>query len=173
MWEQVITYIAENRLDSASSVVGLGLTALGFSFTIWKVLAAKSAAVLAHQAATDAQQAISKYDTVAAFSSVLTMLDEIKRHHRNAVWAVLPDRYSEPRRKLIEIRSVFPSLDADRQKSLQGVISHLSGMETEVEKHLVRGAEAPDAAKFNRMISKDADELADVFISMRQDLGAG
>ena len=172
MWEQVITYVEENRLDSASSVVGLGLTTVGFAFTIWKVLAAKSAAVLAHQAATDAQEAISKYDTVAACSSALAMLDEIKRHHRNAAWAVLPDRYSALRRILIEIRNVFPNLDADRQKSLQGVISHLSGMETEVEKHLTRGAEAPDAAKFNRIISKDADELAGVFISMRQDLGA-
>ena len=169
----MIAYIVERRLDSASSVIGLGLTTVGFSFTIWKVLAAKSAAVLAHKAASDAQEAISKYDTVAAFSSVLTMLDEIKRHHRNAVWAVLPDRYSEPRRKLIEIRNVFPSLDADRQKSLQGVISHLSAMETEAEKHLARGAEPPDVAKFNRIISKHADRLADVFISMRQDLGTG
>ena len=163
----------ERRLDSASSVIGLDLTALGFSFTIWKVLAAKSAAVLAHKAASDAQEAISKYDTVAACSSALAMIDEIKRHHRNAAWAVLPDRYSAPRRKLIEIRKVFPSLDADRQKSLQGAISQLSAMETAAEKHLARGADPPDVAKFNRIISKHADELAGVFISMRQDLGAG
>ena len=162
----------ERRLDSASSVIGLDLTALGFSFTIWKVLAAKSAAVLAHKAASDAQEAISKYDTVAACSSALAMIDEIKRHHRNAAWAVLPDRYSAPRRKLIEIRKVFPSLDADRQKSLQGAISQLSAMETAAEKHLARGADPPDVAKFNRIISKHADKLADVFISMRQDLGA-
>ena len=173
MWEQVITYIVENRLDSASSVVGLGLTAFGFSFTIWKVLAAKSAAVLAHQAASDAQEAISKYDTVAACSSAQAMLDEIKRHHRNEAWAVLPDRYSALRRILIEIRNVFPSLQADRQKSFQGMISHLSGMENEVEEHLVQGGQPPDFARLNRIISKDADELADVFISMRQDLGVG
>ena len=97
----MIAYIVENRLDSASSVVGLGLTALGFSFTIWKVLAAKSAAVLAHKAASDAQEAISKYDSVAAFSSALAMIDEIKRHHRNAAWAVLPDWYSALRRILM------------------------------------------------------------------------
>lgn len=173
MWEQVITYVVENRLDSASSVVGLGLTALGFSFTIWKVLAAKSAAVLAHKAATEVQETISKYDTVAACSSALAMTDEIKRHHRNAAWAVLPDRYAALRRILIEIRNVFPTLDADRHKSLQGAIFQLSAMETAAEKHLARGAEPPDVAKFNRIISKHADELADVFISMRQDLGAG
>ena len=46
----------EKRLDSVSSVIGLGLTTVGFGFTIWKVLAAKFAAVQAHKAASDAQE---------------------------------------------------------------------------------------------------------------------
>ncbi len=100
-----------------TSVVGLLLSLVGFAVTIVQVRRAKSAAEQARQAA------------IADLSSAMAVMDEIKRLQRNGIWPLLPDRYSELRRRLIAIRQSHAQLTEEQRESLSVTIDRFAELE--------------------------------------------
>jgi hypothetical protein len=92
------------------SVVGFPLAVIGLLITIFSVWRTKTAAEQARQAAMAARESIASYDAIADLSSAMSIMEEIKRHQRQRTWSILPDRYSDLRRRLMTIRNRRSSL---------------------------------------------------------------
>src|SRR5262245_4673067 len=87
-----------------ATLAGLVVSLLGFGLTIRGVWIAKTASEAARDAVTAAAKTLAHHDMIADLSSATVIMDEIKRLQRHGSWAILPDRYSELRRRLVAIK---------------------------------------------------------------------
>ena len=94
----IIQWITENHVGDLASIAGIFITIIGFCVTLWNVWRSRSAAERAEMAANEARRMIRSYETVAEFSSAITLMEEIKRLHRSRQLDMLPDRYSALRK---------------------------------------------------------------------------
>jgi hypothetical protein len=159
------------RWGDIASVFGVIVSFVGFAVTIWGVIRSKNAAQKAEEEVLKVKGSILKLNTVMGFSEAITIMDEIKRLHRAAVWDVLPDRYSLLRRILIEIKSSNSALPDDYKEALQEAIRNFSAMENEIEWVLETREEPPNTAKLNEVVSIQLDKLSEVLAAVRQEVG--
>lgn len=129
--------------DDLLTLVSLGLTLIGFGFTIVNVLRAKRAAKAAQDAVDDVRGDILRIDTVAEFSSALRVMEEIKRLQRQKMWDILPDRYASLRQSLVEIRGANTDLPDHQKAALQSSIVTIRGIENQIEKALEPSEDTP------------------------------
>jgi hypothetical protein len=141
------------------------LSVLGFTVTIWGVLRSKKAAEAAATSANQTQERLRNLDTVMDFSSAITIMEEIKRHHRGNNWHILPDRYSTLRGKLISIKSDNAVLEKHKT-AIQNAISQFSDMERNVEKSLQDSSQLK-IAKLNDIVSVQIDSLNEVLSEIK------
>jgi len=66
----------------------------------------RKAAEVAKEAAQKAVGSIRTFEAVVDLSSIIGMLEEIKRSQRSSQWALLPDRYASLRKTLIGLRQI-------------------------------------------------------------------
>lgn len=145
------------------------VTILGFIVTILTILRTKTAAVAARQAAEATKAQVSRVNTVADFSSALAIMDEIKRLHRARAWELVPDRYSMLRRLLASIQTLNPDLTEEQKTILAGAAVQFRTMEHQVETaRAANRAMELDLARFNRVVTKQLDELDKIMLSIRQ-----
>ena len=81
--DAVVAWLDHTRAGDLASIAGLVIALVGFAITIWNVLASKKAAQRAEQAALDARRAIGFFDAVTELSAAISVLEEIRRLHRN------------------------------------------------------------------------------------------
>jgi ribosomal protein S13 len=151
-----------------ASVVGVFVSVIGFCITIWGVLRSKSAAQKAKEEVLKVRESISNMDTVMEFSAAVTVMDEIKRLHRAAAWAILPDRYSALKRLLISIKANNSDLSDEHKTALQSAIQNFTDIEKRVERTLSSEAEVPSVPALNAIVSTQLDRLFEVLASIRQ-----
>lgn len=166
-----LTWIAENRIGDLASIAGVLISVVGFVFTVYNVRRSRKAAELASEAAQSVKNSIQTFETVGDLSTVIGMLEEVKRSHRNNQWALLPDSYATLRKTLIKIRKSRDLSDV-HATVLQDAIANLSEMEKAVEKALPN---VPKDAhtRFNALLSENIDELAGVLAELKfADTGA-
>ena len=65
-------------------------------------------------------------------------IDGLKELHRNNEWKRALDRYQELRRMLIDIRVRHPHLSDQQRTTIQGLVSRLRDMETEVDSYVMQ-----------------------------------
>jgi ERCC4-type nuclease len=166
------TFVTEHWGDIAS-VVGVGISLVGFGITIWGVLRSKKAAQRAEEAAHDVKTQIFRTDTIEDLAAAITTMEEIKRLHRvNNAWPILPDRYSSVRRLLISIRTFSPYISEEQKESLLASVQHFSDMEKKVEKYLANSEQQPpNAARLNEIVSLQLDRVNDTLFALRQQIG--
>lgn len=153
-----------------ASVAGLLLTFVGFAITIIGVWRSKGAAEQARQAAVATREYIAHYDAIADLSSATATMEEIKRLQRYGVWAVLPDRYSELRRRLVAIRDSHANLGEDQRQALQGAMGTFADLERKIEKATAGGSAPPNPAKLNDIVSGQIDRVHAVLLSVQRAL---
>jgi hypothetical protein len=134
--------------------------------TLWNVWRSRSAAERAEIAANDARRMIRSYETVAEFSSTITLMEEIKRLHRSRQLEMLPDRYAALRKALIGVRRLAPSIRDSQDVILQTAITTLATIENTIEKS-IHGGSHPDYVRLNRLLSRDIDALHEVLIDIK------
>jgi len=139
---------------------------VGFIATLWNVQRSREAAERAERAANDARLTIRSYETVAEFSSAITLMEEIKRLQRSRQLEMLPERYAALRKALIGVRRLAPSIDDSDDKVMQTAIATLATIEDTVERSL-HGGSQPDYARLNRLLSRDIDALHAMLIDMK------
>ncbi len=170
--EQVLKVIGEflsqYHLGDIASVLGLLVALVGFAVTVANVLKAKAAAKQAETAASEMKKALNRFDTVTDFGAAISILEEIRRLHRERAWAVMPDRYSALRKHLISIRGANPDLSREHQIVIQGAIQALVSIEATVERSIAKDNGEPDVARLNRLMSKHVDGLHEVLVDLRQ-----
>ena len=145
------------------------VTVVGFTLTIFAIVRTKRAAVAAQKAAELTKAQLSRVNTLADFSAVVTIMDEIKRLHRAKAWDLVPDRYSVVRRHLTSIQTLNPDLSEEQRAVLAGAAVQFRTMEHRVETaRTTNRAGELDLARLNRIVTKQLDELDKVMVSIRQ-----
>ncbi len=162
--------MADYNLGDLASFLGLLVSLVGFGFTLLQLKRTKAVAQAARDAANATQENLRNLDTIMDFSSVITMMEEIKRHHRGKNWYILPDRYSELRKKLVAIKATYTTLSAQQQIILQNAVVQFKSMEETVEKTLSKDLIPPNFAKFNVTVSSEIDKLNEVLVEMKNQM---
>lgn len=167
MLGKIIEFMARSDVGSIASVLALGLSVIGFSWTIWSVIRSKQAAEAAREASIAVRTSLARTDIVAECSTAIAILEEVKRLHRIAAWQLLPDRYSALKRSLILIRTANPKLSDDYKTKIQSAVSHMGAFEDAIEKVIAGGSEAPDVPRLNKIVSKQVAALAEILGDIR------
>ncbi len=162
----MLAWIAIHRVGDLASVIGVVISVVGFIVTILGVFKSKSAAERAAKAADDTRDSIRLLDTVVDFSAAISILEEIKRMHRQRSWSLLPDRYASIRKLLISLRSSGETLTDAQSAIIQNALVNLRAIENQVERSL-ENADGLKPAKFNALISDDVDNLLTVLNELK------
>ncbi|MEJ2415049.1 MAG: hypothetical protein P8Y22_07280, partial [Sulfurimonas sp.] len=75
----IAMFIENNHLGDYSSIIGLLITLIGFTFTLYQLYKTKQASEVATEAVKAMRRDLNKVDVIANLSSVLTEMEEIKR----------------------------------------------------------------------------------------------
>jgi hypothetical protein len=130
--------------------------------------------LLAQEAAQSARDSIRLFDAITNFSTAISILEEIRRTHRQndpTGLAALPDRYASIRKHLILLRASPMALDDDQHAAIQNALVNLADIEKRVERALA--AKNPiNPARINGIISGDIDNLLTVLTKLKVDQGA-
>ena len=155
-----------------ASVVGTGLTLIGFILTVAAVWRSKRAAEGAQRAAEATRASLAQYDAAADLVAATGIMDEIKRLQRLGAWSVLPDRYAELRRKLVALKSSAAQLTDTQRQIFQSAVATFADLERTVERSIQTGKRPPNPAKFNDIVSSQIDALQAVLLAVQRDLEA-
>ena len=167
----MLEFIADYRLGDFASLIGLIVTFVGFGVTLWNVIRSKRAAEEAERAVKRMRELLVQTNTISEFSSAVVAMDEIRRLHRAAVWAVLPDRYSALKRCLIAVRAANPTMSESHKAAIQAAILHFTAMERKIEETLANKSAPPDVARLNKIVSSQLDSLAEVLAEIQDQIG--
>lgn len=99
----------------------------------------------------------------------MAIMDEIKRLQRHGTWGVLPDRYSDLRRRLVAIKAQAELGESSRQ-ILQSTIETFADLERRVERAVSSNTVPANPAKLNDIVSGQIDEVHAVLLTLQQTL---
>lgn len=159
-----------NEWGNLASIVGVLLAIVGFVVTIAGVWRSKRASEQAREAARATRESIAQYDAIADLSAAMAIMDEIKRLQRHAAWSVLPDRYSELRRRLVSIKASHAQVGDGARQTLQATIETFADLERRVERAVAAQIPPVNPAKLNDIVSGQIDEVHAVLLALQRAL---
>jgi hypothetical protein len=159
-----------DQWGAIASLVGLGLTIIGFAITIIGVWRSKAAAEQARLAAVATRTSLAHYDAISDLSIATAIMEEIKRLQRHGTWVVLPDRYGDLRRKLVAIKSSHAQLSNQQRQVLQDTVETFADLERRIERSISMGGTPPNPAKLNDIVSSRLDEVQAVLLAVQHSL---
>jgi hypothetical protein len=145
-----------------ASIAGLLVALIGFAATIVGVWRSKTAAQRAKDAADATKALLLRANAIADFSAALSIMEEIRRLQRASAWAVLPDRYSTLREKLLAILESHPLIEENDRVSIGAALRSLKQHENRIEQSLAAGANPPNVPRLNQVIGSHLDTLRGV-----------
>ncbi len=167
---EIVSALQAMSIGDMASVAGLIITLLGFAITIFKVSRVRAASDQVNEAVQKVREDLRLMESVSDFSSALSLLEDVKRLHRQNAWHLLPEKYSSLRKLLISIKSSTPSI-SDDQSSIQAAISHLSTLERLVDEQSYSKESKVSVPKVNSLVSKQIDTLQEVLIRIKDRIG--
>jgi hypothetical protein len=171
VWNEFATWIESARIGDVASVVGVCVSLVGFGLTLWNVYRSKTAAQRAEEAANETRRSIQVLENVYDFAAAISAMEEIKRLHREEAWSILPDRYSDLRKRLINLRNSKLELTEEQRATIQRAVQHLRDTEAMVERANESKQESLNVARINRIMSENIDDLHDLFMSIKGRMG--
>lgn len=169
MWSNFLAWLRDNQIGDLTGLIGLVLSLFGFAVTLVGVYRSKTAAERAERAARSARESIRLFETVVDFSGVITMLEDIKRGHRQEQWPQLLDRYAAIRKLLVTLKAANVDLSVEQRSEIQLALTNISDIESTVES----GLSDPEGLRFehfNQIVSQDIDRLQSILVAIK---GAG
>jgi hypothetical protein len=167
MWENIKIFIEQYYLGDLASIISLFIVLIGFALTLRNVVKSVKASEKAEEAVRNIQKEIRKMDTVEEFSSSITAMEEIKRHQRESLWHILPERYSSLRKTLNAIKVANPYLTESHKELIQRAVQQLQIMESQVESANIKSKKPENPARYNEIMSKLIDELYEALIEIK------
>ena len=155
-----------------ASIVGLGVSIVGFAFTLWSVSRSKKATQQAMEAVEKAREDIFRSNKMIDLASAMTIMEEIKRLHGVGAWHILPDRYASLRNALTCIRTSKPSLPDEHKAVIQGAIEQLRIVENKIERALASTQNPGNVPRLNEIVSLQIDKVAEVLVIVRSERNA-
>lgn len=171
MWAWIVKNWVEQNWGDLASVAGLAVSVIGFLLTIVGVWRAKSAAEAAQNAARQTKEVIVRSDMIADISAVISMMNEIKRFHREGNWSGSLERCSEIRQKIISIRGTGSNLTKEHQTFLSSAGQQFKDIETQVETVAAGKKRSLPYATLNVIVSEQVDRLNEVLVTLKRNLG--
>jgi hypothetical protein len=133
---------------------------LGVVLTIGVLFRTKSIAAAVRDAARTAKSRLLSVDSMADCAAAISMMEEIKRLHRNEAWSILPDRYMAVRRALNAIHANAPRLQPAQESMLTAAIAQFAIIEKKVERAgYAQNHDVLSPANLNSVVSKQIDEI--------------
>jgi hypothetical protein len=126
--------ISNLSLSDWLSLVGIFVSLLGFTLSLWQIWKVKSAAESARDAAQNAIEGIRRLDSIIEFSAVATCIDEIKEAARSDDLKRVPALFDKARKSLINARESNGSLSSDDLQSIQKTLTFFTTMELDILK---------------------------------------
>jgi hypothetical protein len=170
--ENIFKFLVYGPGGNIASILGVVISLIGFFLTIQNALKSKTAAQAAEQAVQRVREDVHKMNVVTELSEAISTMGEIKRLHRENAWSILPDRYSDLRAALVNIRTTSQDLSTQQKSYLQNAIVHFSVMEKQVETFLTSKQGSLNIPKFNSIVSKQVDNLREILVQIQSDIGA-
>lgn len=161
------------NLGSAASIIGLVVSIIGFIITIQRARQAKTASEEARDAVEDVRSRFAMNNIVRDLSTAINVIDEIKRLQRLRSWQLLPDRYSDLRRKLAAVKSFEDILDDGEMTILQKSMIQAKQIEMKIEGALDEMVEGNPLvpSKLNKLLSTELDSLYSLLVSLQNRIG--
>jgi hypothetical protein len=161
----VLNWLREHELASTwADVFGI----VGFTLTLIVAWRARSAALAAKEAAEKTRNSIRLFDTVVDFQATISMLEELKRTHRqNVDLSSLPERYASIRKHLILLRNSGVTLDDEQESVVQNAIANMQSLERQGERSVATNTPVR-ADKLNALISDDLDALLTILQRLKR-----
>lgn len=144
------------------------LGTVGLGITFWQAWKARSAAEAAKIAAEGAQSRILTLETVVDLSSVVSLLDDVMRLHRQPSKDMLLDRYASIRKVITSVRSGRIALSDEHDIALQSTMTYVAQLQDLVEK-TSDNFEKFDFPKHNRQISGFVDSISGALNNIKRD----
>ena len=163
-------WLSGTVLGNVVGILGLAVSVAGFIYTLKQVRTAVSSAKAAKDASEATQREVNKIDAIIEFSTVIALMEEIKRHHRGANYYILPDRYSTVKDKLVKLRGMYPNITVAQKTGLQDAIQHFKTMEDSIERGLARKRPSVNVSTANEIISDQIDFLNELLIEIKSKL---
>lgn len=158
---------SRDDIGIALGAFGIILSFVGFWIAFVQIRKTRSAADAAKAAATEARNAIARMDTIMDFSSIITLMTEIKQHQRSGIWHILPEKYATLRQKLIGIKTNVLGLSQEDKEILTGSILQFKTMERKIEKSIHRNTDPTDVARMNEIVADQIDNLTEILARLR------
>ena len=162
-------FLRENW-GNVASVAGLGLAWVGFVWTISLALRSKRAAIAAELAASEARDALLRFDVIVELTKAIAVLEDIFQRHLESDWASLPVRYALIRSHLVAIKSSSHLQCDEHRDRLAGVLQQLRTIDEKVCTFLISkklGA-PPRPSLLLDVIRQQTDHLAEILAELRQ-----
>jgi len=164
-------FLADYRIGDYAGIFGLLVSVVGFILTVRASVSSKNAAVQTRSVVESMRNDLRRVDTVSDFSTAVAIMEEIKRLHRLNSLQLLPERYSQLTKFLINIRSSNPLLSGEDQKLVQGAITQFSALERLVEGCLHDSVEKIDMPTMNALVSKQMEAVQGLLIRIKVQIG--
>ena len=167
----VVCLVESYNIGDWASILGVLVALIGFAVTIWNSLQSKRAAETAERVVNKIRQDLTRSDTIAELSKIITSLEEVRRLHREQAWSVLPDRYSSLQSALVTIKGISNDLTDEDLVTIQGTIGQISSISQQVEKKLAQKDTAIDVVRVNNILAEETKCLQEILVSIRMKIG--
>lgn len=136
------------------------------------LLATRSAAVAARDAAKEAteevQKSFAKIDAVSTLASVIVTIGRIYELQRQRSWDKVPEFYKDVRQLLAKMKGTgSPLTDIDKDY-IQHAVSEFARIEQRIETLIGQQTELEDMPEMNQFITKHAEEFTRMEIELRR-----
>lgn len=167
-WMLFLDWIGRYRVGDLSSMLGVLISVVGFVVTVWNVLRSKAAAVQAREAAEEARRAVGYADVLAKVPRAVSLIEEIKRLHREQSMSLLVERYAHLRTTLIEVAASIDTLTSSENWLLQKAIQQLETMEGVADRYLQQGHGNLDVTSLNEYLNRLSRGLIEMQVSLQK-----
>lgn len=168
----IIRWCIANELGNVSDLLGIIITVFGFYITIIGVRRARNAAQAAQAAADNARRTIATIDALSSLSSAITLIESIKRFHREQQPILLQEKYIELSKTLSTIRHVLSGLAKEHETVIQDAVTTIVQIESKLSKALIE-RQAPEYASFEKNLSRHLNPLHVVLIELKTKASGG
>ena len=150
------------------SALGLLVSIVGFSLTIWQLVRTASATRAAGAAVDRLKLRVATYDAIFEISRARSAIKETQSNARGSDWRRVVESYATTREALLRVRELSPHLDDKQRDKIDDVIEEINRFCDRVESSLQKGAIAFDVAKAIRAIRSHSDFVDRLRITMER-----
>ncbi len=158
----VVIQFLQDSWGDLTSILGVGVSAVGLVWAIREARGARSAAQAAERATHATTDRIGRNLAVVDLERAVALIQRLKLLHRDSRWDAALEQYQALRWMLSSILSRHTDLEVDRRTRLAEARNQVSIMEQSVERRAALNVTPDNRVRFNRQLNKIQTELEEM-----------